>query len=231
MGASNMQGTDGSTTAPAKRSRNRRRQYIVNPAFQWKYVFTSAVTVFMASIVISLVLFTMLHQQARMRAMHPETYTADVAFVVLTFAGSFALLTAAAVGVWSIILSHRICGPIFVMERSLVELAKGRIPTLRPLRKKDEFKDFHATFVRTVNAIKAGKERERAALRKTLQAATAALDADDAARRDALQSVTRSLASLCHAIDEALGDGPTAPDTAKSSNPAAAAPIEAGSRG
>ncbi len=185
---------------------HRRRQYIVNPAFQWKYVATGAVAVFMVACVISLVQFTMLHQQARMRAMNPTTYTADVGTAVLCFAGAFALLTAGAVGLWSVVLTHRVCGPLFMMERHLVELSKGRIPTMRPLRRKDEFKDFHATLNRTFATLKTNKERELEAATKALSNVTSAINTNDATRKDALCSVARNLESLCNAAREALGD-------------------------
>lgn len=189
----------------ANNARNRRRQYIVNPAFQWKYVLTSAATVFVVSGAISLILYTLLHQQARMRAMSPTTGASDVASVVLTFAGAFAVLTAAAVGIWGVVLTHRVCGPIYIMHRYLVEFTKGKIPNMRPLRQKDEFKDFHATLARAFDTVRTNKERERESLRRVLQAATAAIDADDDARKDAILTVKRSLESLCHEADDALG--------------------------
>ncbi|TAL37086.1 MAG: hypothetical protein EPN93_06575 [Spirochaetes bacterium] len=40
-------------------------------------------------------------------------------------------------------LSHRITGPIYVMTGYLRELRGGGVPRLRPLRKRDEFKEFY----------------------------------------------------------------------------------------
>ena len=72
----------------------------------------------------------------------------EVPLVVIGFGVAFSLVTAGTLGVWSFIVSHRICGPLFVIERFIGELASGRFPKLRPLRQKDEFKSFYASFPR-----------------------------------------------------------------------------------
>jgi hypothetical protein len=43
-------------------------------------------------------------------------------------------------------LSHRITGPIYVMTGYLRELRGGGEPRMRPLRKRDEFKEFYEEF-------------------------------------------------------------------------------------
>ncbi|MGF1511243.1 MAG: hypothetical protein ACFB9M_17255 [Myxococcota bacterium] len=43
----------------------------------------------------------------------------------------------------SIVITHRIAGPIFVFERVMRHVAEGRIPTSRSLRRGDEFKQMH----------------------------------------------------------------------------------------
>src|SRR5262245_38755540 len=119
----------------------RRKQYLINPGFQWKVAGTIAVAVFLFSILISITLYGTLHQQARLRAANPVTYSADVTSVMICFGLGFAAITAGGVGLWSILMTHRVCGPMYVMKRYLLELAGGRLPSLRPLRKRDEFKD------------------------------------------------------------------------------------------
>ena len=53
-------------------------------------------------------------------------------------------------------LTHRISGPLNVIEQHIDDLLKGEKPELRDLRKKDEFKDFYDKF-RTM----AGRIREK----------------------------------------------------------------------
>lgn len=40
-------------------------------------------------------------------------------------------------------ITHRICGPIYVMSRNLKEISEGKDVKFRPLRHKDELKDFY----------------------------------------------------------------------------------------
>lgn len=196
-----MESTD--RTAPKKGSLYRRRQLIINPSFQWKYTITVALMVFVITSIMSIVLYGVLHQQARMRAMNPTTYHAEVGLVVLGSAVAFSALTAAAIGFWGIIATHRICGPLFVVGRYLDELTKGTIPTVRPLRQKDEFTEFYATFTGAMAALQARQRSELSAINETLEIARSAVNADDAARRQAVAS----LADRIEALRDAVANG------------------------
>ena len=176
------------TTARAQQL-NRRRKYIIDPAFQWKYALTVTLTVFLISCLASTVLFGVLHQQARLRAMHPESYQAGVSLTIVCSALVFALLTAGGVGYWWLVITHRISGPLFVIGRWLAELGGGRFPNLRPLRRKDEFKGFYAIFRNTVESLKAKKQAELAAFSEALQEVQSAADEDE----DTLRTVLHSL--------------------------------------
>jgi hypothetical protein len=52
------------------------------------------------------------------------------------------VLMAVALGLFGVLLTHRVAGPVYVMSHYLSALAKGRYPTMRPLRKGDELKGF-----------------------------------------------------------------------------------------
>ena len=211
--------------AATQRRPYRRRQYLINPAVQWKYAITSTMAVFMLSSLIGSVLYGLLHHQARMRAMEPTIYTGEVTWVILLFGLGFAAVTAAGVGVWSIIVTHRICGPLHVVQRYLGEMSHGHLPTPRPLRRKDEFKDFYATFCNTVESLKVRKQVELGELTETLAVAKSAIDADDKTGKDSLRSVVRRMESLCAAAAEALGQ--EADKTATASVTESAAPVAA----
>ena len=193
--------------------RHRRRKYIINAAFQWKYTITIALTVFLMCSIMSSALYGILHQQARLRMMNPETYTASVAPVVMLFALLFSAVSAGALGFWCVIATHRICGPLFVLERYLVELSSGRIPKPRALRRKDEFKGLYASFSNAIGTLKATRQKELALLSQARQVVESALEGDDEARREALTSVSTHLDLLHKEAAEALGgdgdDGPS----------------------
>ena len=200
-----MASKDHRKTAAGANHRYRRRQYLINPSFQWKYAITIGVTVFVTSSLLAFVLYGLLHNQARMRLMNPTAYRAEVTFVMLAFALGFAAVTAAAMGLWSVIVTHRVVGPLFVVDRYLGELAAGRIPKLRPLRSKDEFKALYATFSRAVESLRAGKLAEQGAMMKALNAAREAENGDDRARKEALRSVADCLEELYNASAKACG--------------------------
>jgi len=54
--------------------------------------------------------------------------------------------------------THRVSGPIYVMSNFMKDIIDGREPKLRPLRSKDELKEFYELFRRMVGAI---QEREK----------------------------------------------------------------------
>lgn len=51
-------------------------------------------------------------------------------------------------------ITHRISGPIYVMSMYFKEVIEGKIPNPRPLRDKDELKDFYELFKEMLRSIK-----------------------------------------------------------------------------
>lgn len=138
----------------------RRKSYTINKAFQWKYTLLTIGTVFVVSGFVSIVLFNVLHQQARSRAIAPMSpAVVDSLTMIVVAACAFGLIVSLALGVSVFVFTHRVAGPVHVIGLGLEQLAKGQIPNLRPLRRSDEFKDVHAQLCATVKRI----ERERAA--------------------------------------------------------------------
>lgn len=185
---------------------NRRRQYIINPAFQWKYAVTIGLAVFLISTIIGSVLYGVLHHQARLRMMHPETYVADVTLVIFLFGLLFAVVTAAGVAAWSILMTHRICGPLFVMEQYLMQLADGRIPKPRALRQKDEFKGFYTSFQQAMKSLRKRRREELDSLTEALAIVCSASGSTDVSREEFLESAASRLELLRKAAMESIGD-------------------------
>lgn len=76
---------------------------------------------------------------ARLRNLTPD-------YVKLFAALGIFALAVAMFNFWYLIrLTHRIAGPVFVMQRHLQGLIDGTAPPLRDLRENDEFKELHAT--------------------------------------------------------------------------------------
>ena len=51
-------------------------------------------------------------------------------------------------------VTHRVAGPIYVMNRYLEDILKKKMPNIRNLRKNDEFADFYERFVELIEKIK-----------------------------------------------------------------------------
>ena len=92
------------------------------------------------------------------------------------------------------------------MQRYLTELAAGRFPTARPLRKKDEFKEFFGELWRTIDALKAAKQADLAALTEVLNMARSAADADGEDRRRTIEALTARLETLREEAADTLGE-------------------------
>lgn len=200
-------GTEQTNEKTVNRTRGRRRNYVINAAFQWKYTGSVVLGVFLVSSLLSIVLFGVLHQQARARLVNPAaSHPWENALTIVLSAVAFATVMAAALGLWSFFVTHRISGPIFVMQRYLGELAAGRFPTARPLRKKDEFKEFFGELWRTIDALKAAKQADLAALTEVLNMARSAVDADSEDCRRTLDALTARLETLREEAADTLGE-------------------------
>lgn len=200
-----MSSTKNHAESAGYRRRNRRRRYLINPAFQWKYAATITICVLLAASFLSMCLFFLLHKQARLISMYPETYVARTSVVIVLFTLGFAVLTAGGVGLWWIVLTHRFCGPLSVMGGWLAELGGGGFPKLRPLRRKDEFKDFYAILSDTIDSLKARREAELSRFRAVLAETRSVADGDERQLRSALESVTTQLESWCQDTACSLG--------------------------
>ena len=192
--------------AMAKR-RERRRRYLINPAFQWKFAVWIMLDVFVACLFVGVLLAVLQEEQLRAQILNPQSSRSGAMAVMLgAFALGFATIAAAGFGLWSIMVTHRLCGPLYVIEECLNELHAGRFPKWRALRKKDEFKEFYAHFWRAIHSLKDMKQADRDALTGILQSLRSAADADEIARQDMLKNVELRIASLRNEAARALGE-------------------------
>jgi hypothetical protein len=197
----------GSTHADPQ-SQNRRRNYLINPSFQWKQACTIALVVFLTSTIISFATFGVLHQQARLRLSDPTGYQADVGSVILFFSIGCSAITAGGIGLWSILMTHRMCGPAYVIDRAMQELRAGRFPKLCGLRKKDEFQALYTSVRETVDALMARARRDLATVAEALDLTRNAQQASDPDRQSSLQSLASQLEQLRQDLAESLEQDP-----------------------
>lgn len=201
-----------SNQTPKKKTCKRGIQrYIVNPSIQWRYTVTAVFGVFVISAFVSILLYGVLFDQARSRSLSGVTTNAsDTAFTIVTASIAFAMVPAIACGLWAIVMTHRLCGPIRVLESHLRELATGRFPKHRPLRKKDNFRDVYAVFWQVVDRLKASGSDHLLELDGLRTTARRALSGTSDSR-GALESIASRLDEICR--DRAVDLGINAPST------------------
>jgi hypothetical protein len=136
----------------------RRRPRIVDPALQLKY----SVIIALFGTIISLTFCTLLYLQSYETqkeaaelcgsdaAGHFEARGATITRYMVTATGMVSLFLI----VFGIIVTHRVAGPLFVMNRYLKLLGEGRIPTTRPLRKKDELQEFYSNLLAVIEFVR-----------------------------------------------------------------------------
>ena len=200
---------------PADRKRVVRQKYLVNPTLQLKYTVAVVLGVFAVCSLLSIVLFDVLREQARAGLL--QTGAPDVwenTWAIVVSAASFAAITAVVFGVATVLYTHRITGPIYVMRRYLVDLIEGRAPQYRPLRKNDEFKDFYDVFWKAVRAVQTRKQAELDHLTGALDAARSAAQNENQGLKDALDELGTQINALNQETTDLLRQESDTPTTA-----------------
>jgi hypothetical protein len=150
---------------------------IVDRAFQFKY---TAIILLVAAVTSTVLGFFLLKAYREMNeviglaAISPEIgekLDADDAkkvfsIIVLSLVGEVAVL-----GVLGLIITHRVCGPIFVITRHFGTMLDGRYPSLRPLRAGDEFAPMFELFKQLVDKQRDRDAAEVSKLNKAMAAA------------------------------------------------------------
>ena len=192
---------------PSGENLRRRRSHIINPVFQWKYTLLMSGSVFFVSTFMSVILFSVLHHQARARIVHPEvSYMWENTLAMVFSSLGFAALTALAIGCWCIFITHRVAGPMYVLEAYLREIIDGRLPKVRALRKKDEFKELHDTFRKAVDAVRIRQHDDLATLTETLKIARSSAAGDEKKQKHAFEAIAIRLERLRAEAARTLGE-------------------------
>ncbi|HVP65664.1 MAG TPA: hypothetical protein VMT17_00215 [Anaeromyxobacteraceae bacterium] len=139
--------------------RPKRRVYLVDRRFQLKYTFLLSGAGLGLALVFGLWVWQAHRQSVEVAVTDPgmrAVLEAGDRELLLVFLG-IAVSLSAALGIVGLVLTHHVAGPVHVMSHYLSQLAEGRFPRMRPLRRADELKDFFGLFQRAVEAL---RERE-----------------------------------------------------------------------
>ena len=136
------------------RKRDRRRSYRIDPKFQNR--FRAAMLAFAIAV---LLLAKITSLGVAYSAAHPVEYLwPPIWWALLSIPGAILIFYL------SDMLSHRLCGPVFIMTRTLEAVRRGERPKPIQLRQKDEFRDLADALNATLVALDAMDERPEEAL-------------------------------------------------------------------
>jgi hypothetical protein len=170
---------------------------LLDRSFQLRYSFLLA-TLGAAAIALFGALAYQVHTSSLPAGAGAEVSSAGQTLLWLTVLG--AVGTAAVLGLFGLLLTHRVAGPVHVMGLYMAALAAGRYPRLRPLRKRDELRSFFERFREAVDRIRSREADEARALARVIEAlrptalspeareALATLEALHARKRQAAES-------------------------------------------
>ena len=139
-----------------KQPAKRRLLPVVDRQFQWKYT----LLVIAIGVGVSSAMGVLLYQAHRANtelllvddSLKSEVARVDQIFLLYLVSGI--LLLALLLGIWGLVITHRISGPLFLVTRYLSVLGSGQYPDVRPLRRRDELKVFFNSFEESLTQLR-----------------------------------------------------------------------------
>ncbi|MFL5347162.1 MAG: signal protein [Hyalangium sp.] len=183
----------------------KRRTYLIDREFQLKYIFM------LGSIGAgSIGLFGALAWWAHTAALEAGSGSEGFAGMTILWLTLLAVVgTAVALGLFGLVFTHRVAGPVHVMNLYVEALAAGHYPRLRPLRKYDELKKFFDRFSQAVERIRAREADEAQTLSRALSVFQPLANTEEA--RAALKALEELHSRKREAVDKPVsGSHPVA---------------------
>jgi hypothetical protein len=151
----------------------RRRPRIIQPALQIKYGALIAAFGMVIALTFCSLLWVQGHEMRREAldfcGSEAVAHFAKRVSSITAYTLSATALISILLTVFGIVATHRVAGPIFVMNRYLKYLGEGQIPTTRPLRKNDELKDFYANLMVVIEMLRRQANEEAAELASAVE--------------------------------------------------------------
>lgn len=182
---------DSPITQDVKRPYSFRKRLIVNPRFQWVTVISLMACVFVVNAVSGLLLLQFHARVVRFQIFSPERY-ADAGYSALAIASIFALvsgsLCALGFGIWSLVFTNRVCGPVYVMHDWVRKIKSGQRPAIRPLRAEDAFQEFGSDLGDLLRTWSSDASARKTSLNIALEELSQAQNANDEVTRNRLMA-------------------------------------------
>ncbi len=134
------------------RNEDRRRSYLIDPKFQNR---------FRAAMLAFAVVILLLAQLTSLGVAYAATHQVEYLRTLWLPVGWALLSIPATISIFYLSdrLSHRLCGPVFIMRRTLEAVRRGERPEPIQLRRKDEFRELADALNETLVALDAMDEK------------------------------------------------------------------------
>lgn len=124
----------------------KRRIYFIKKNFQFRFILKFCTLIFIGVIISTGLLFlfskgTLTSSFQQSRLVITNTSLAILPAVIYTNLITFGLITLASIGV-TLLVSHKLAGPMFRFEKDLEEIEKGDLTRITRLRNRDQLTDF-----------------------------------------------------------------------------------------
>ena len=155
-------------SASAGRPHVIRRQYLLDAGFQLRYMLRLAALGGGGVLLVGALAYRS-HRSAVLEGASPEALAAaGDTLLWLTVLGTLGV--AGVMALFGLVLTHRVAGPVYVMNLYLSTLAAGRYPRMRALRRKDELRGFFDHFREAVDRIREREAEEARLLSEVIDA-------------------------------------------------------------
>jgi nitrogen fixation/metabolism regulation signal transduction histidine kinase len=172
----------------AQKAKFRRRTFLVDKRFQLKYTIIIAVIGALIAVLwgslfyqanrenseqVMLTLKVDPELQALSEKVEDKLSGEDAK--ILYYLSGFILAVVLSLIIWGVLITHRIAGPIFIISRYVDQVTAGEYPDPRPLRKKDELREFFIKFNDMLTSIKEREKTDVEALGKAIESGKSVL--------------------------------------------------------
>ena len=192
--------SDSAPTKPSARPHLLRRTLLIDTGFQFRYMFRFAAIGAFGVLIVG-VLASRVIRNAVEEGGSPEVLLAS-SDTLLWLGGIGAVVIGALTSLIGLVLTHRVAGPVYVMNLYLAAIAAGRYPRLRPLRRGDELREFFDTLSYTVDRLREREAEEARLLSEVIETLEPLATSQDA------QAALRILGSM-HTRKRQAIEGPT----------------------
>jgi hypothetical protein len=145
-----------------------RRQVLVDRRFQLKYV--AGLSLGGASLCVAFggAVWLALHQAREALGPEAQSTLQGTETTVLVLTAFMAALMVGVLWLVGLLVTHRVAGPVRVLQEQFRALGDGRFPRWRPLRTHDELRDLFGEFHAAVDALRRRELEELSALESVL---------------------------------------------------------------